>query len=78
MSMSFTFLHNSTHNTTIVDTATNSILFEVSTPSGSKKRITTVANSRGEVVGTYDRNRGSELVTIRGETVNRETRGLVT
>ena len=69
MNMNFSFLSNSTHNTTIVDAATNSVLFEVSTPFGFGKRTTTIANNHGEAIGVWERKWGSDLVTIRGETM---------
>ena len=69
MNMNFTFLSDDTCKTTIVDAATNSVLFSVSTLFGFRKRTTTITNSYGEVVGIYERNKESERITIRGETM---------
>ena len=70
MSMNFTFLSNSVHNTTIVDGSTNTVLFEVSTPIGlGKRRTTTIKNADGEVVGVWERKWGSDKVTLRGQTM---------
>ena len=70
MDMNFTFLSDSVHNATIVDGSTNKVLFEVSTLFGSETNTTTVTNTDGEAVGVYERNRGSDKVTFRGQTMN--------
>ena len=71
MDMNFTFLSNSIHNSTIVDGATGTVLFNVTTPESIGKRTTTVTNSFGEIVAVYKRKWGpsADQVTIRGETV---------
>ena len=67
MNKSIIFLSDNPSDSTVVDGEDNSVLFQISTPSGFKKSVTTITDKDGQVVGTYERKWTSERVSIRGE-----------
>ena len=65
---SVTFASFDVLNTSVLDSTTQQVLFEVSTPRFKLKRITTIKNAAGDVVAEYEPHFRHDTVTLNGYT----------
>ena len=69
MSIDLDFLSTNIRNTTVVDSATGEVLFDISTPSGLGSRTTTIKDDLGKIVGEYERHWSGDRVTVGGKSM---------